>query len=285
LTSLFSYCFRYLGDFVAKMQGTHICSFSFVMSWRISLGFSHADRIGGDPSLIKHDRIQKVVCEGGDIFNMLPEVCGAFAYVKWRSDLHFGRLIRYYSFYYAFNISHTLLIQYKDFLALLYPEPYAILHCTLVSNCSDIVSVVVGHVQLLDFHYIYYKTLQSSNSYCQEDAYARIHRNWCRTLCIDTIYATLYLCFDNGTRRILFTFNIFMLFIPDAFVVNARWWPALTIHPTWDNYVHLLVDWPASLYPLYQTWSISSAQGHMVESTAPLLGYNIRGPPSVVVLY
>ena len=155
LTSLmFSYCFRYLSDFVAKMQGTHIRSFSFVMSSRISLGFSHADRIGGDPSLIKHDRIQKVVCEGGDIFNMLPEVCGAFACLEWCSDLHFGRLIRYYRFSYALNISHTLLGQYKDFLALLYPEPYVIFYCTLVSACSNVVFVAVERVQLLDFHYI-----------------------------------------------------------------------------------------------------------------------------------
>jgi len=51
-------------------------------------GFSHADRIGGDPSLLDPKRIQKVICEGSDIFDMLPEA---------------------YS--------------YKDLLAFLYPDP------------------------------------------------------------------------------------------------------------------------------------------------------------------
>jgi hypothetical protein len=36
-------------------------------------GFSHHDRIGGDQSLLDLDRIQKTICEGKDIFNMLPE--------------------------------------------------------------------------------------------------------------------------------------------------------------------------------------------------------------------
>lgn len=37
-------------------------------------GFSHADRLGGDSSLLSPQRIQTVICEGTDIFDMLPEV-------------------------------------------------------------------------------------------------------------------------------------------------------------------------------------------------------------------
>jgi len=52
-----SYCFRSLAEFSEKMQG-----------------FSHADRLAGDPSLLSPERIQQVICQGKDIFNMLPEV-------------------------------------------------------------------------------------------------------------------------------------------------------------------------------------------------------------------
>ncbi|KAI0028992.1 glycosyltransferase family 17 protein [Vararia minispora EC-137] len=51
-----SYCFRRLSEFADKMQG-----------------FSHADRLNGDASLLEPRRIQQVVCEGKDIFGMLPE--------------------------------------------------------------------------------------------------------------------------------------------------------------------------------------------------------------------
>ncbi|CAL1697134.1 unnamed protein product [Somion occarium] len=51
-----SFCFRTLDEFVLKMKG-----------------YSHSDRIGGDVSLLSHERIQRVICEGKDIFNMLPE--------------------------------------------------------------------------------------------------------------------------------------------------------------------------------------------------------------------
>ncbi|KAH7307523.1 hypothetical protein KP509_22G063500 [Ceratopteris richardii] len=50
-----SFCFRHIRDFVHKMRG-----------------YSHADRVK-DPSLLKHARIQEVICNGDDIFGMLPE--------------------------------------------------------------------------------------------------------------------------------------------------------------------------------------------------------------------
>ncbi|KIP06548.1 glycosyltransferase family 17 protein [Phlebiopsis gigantea 11061_1 CR5-6] len=50
-----SFCFRTIDEFIAKMQG-----------------YSHADRVT-DPSLLKPERIQQVVCSGDDIFGMLPE--------------------------------------------------------------------------------------------------------------------------------------------------------------------------------------------------------------------
>ncbi|KAI9000452.1 glycosyltransferase family 17 protein [Trametes punicea] len=50
-----SFCFRYLHEFADKMSG-----------------YSHADRVT-DPSLLEPHRIQKVICEGKDIFGMLPE--------------------------------------------------------------------------------------------------------------------------------------------------------------------------------------------------------------------
>jgi len=51
-----SFCFRELSEFSAKMQG-----------------YSHYDRIGGDESLLTPNWIQKAICEGKDIFKMLPE--------------------------------------------------------------------------------------------------------------------------------------------------------------------------------------------------------------------
>lgn len=51
-----SYCFRQIEEFVIKMQG-----------------FSHYDRIGGRLELLEHKRIQDTICEGKDIFGMLPE--------------------------------------------------------------------------------------------------------------------------------------------------------------------------------------------------------------------
>ncbi|KAI0648996.1 glycosyltransferase family 17 protein [Trametes meyenii] len=50
-----SFCFRHLHEFADKMSG-----------------YSHADRVT-DPSLLKPERIQQVICEGKDIFGMLPE--------------------------------------------------------------------------------------------------------------------------------------------------------------------------------------------------------------------
>lgn len=50
-----SFCFRTIDEFVAKMRG-----------------YSHADRVTDD-ALLDPNRIQRVICEGSDIFGMLPE--------------------------------------------------------------------------------------------------------------------------------------------------------------------------------------------------------------------
>lgn len=50
-----SFCFRGIGDFVFKMKA-----------------YSHADRVR-TPSLLDRGRIQRIICEGGDLFDMLPE--------------------------------------------------------------------------------------------------------------------------------------------------------------------------------------------------------------------
>ncbi|KDN41301.1 hypothetical protein RSAG8_07570, partial [Rhizoctonia solani AG-8 WAC10335] len=51
-----SFCFKTIEGFVTKMRG-----------------YSHADRIGGDMSLLDPRRIQDTICAGRDMFNMLPE--------------------------------------------------------------------------------------------------------------------------------------------------------------------------------------------------------------------
>ncbi|GAA5848503.1 hypothetical protein JCM8547_004533 [Rhodosporidiobolus lusitaniae] len=52
-----SWCFRHLRDFVTK-----------------ATGYSHVDRLGSRPAaLLRPERIQKTVCEGLDMFGMLPE--------------------------------------------------------------------------------------------------------------------------------------------------------------------------------------------------------------------
>ncbi|KAG6837836.1 hypothetical protein H0H93_016204 [Arthromyces matolae] len=51
-----SYCFRTIPEYIAKMTG-----------------FSHYDRIGGNTKLLDPARIQKTICQGKDIFGMLPE--------------------------------------------------------------------------------------------------------------------------------------------------------------------------------------------------------------------
>jgi beta-1,4-mannosyl-glycoprotein beta-1,4-N-acetylglucosaminyltransferase len=62
-----SFCFRYLNDFIFKMSG-----------------FSHADRIHSS-SILDKTRIQKVICEGTDIFDMIPEVHSfQDLFAKWR---------------------------------------------------------------------------------------------------------------------------------------------------------------------------------------------------------
>jgi beta-1,4-mannosyl-glycoprotein beta-1,4-N-acetylglucosaminyltransferase len=56
LTCPDSFCFRTIEEFSLKM-----------------IGYSHADRVGGDKSLLDPKRIQDIICKGGDIFDMLPE--------------------------------------------------------------------------------------------------------------------------------------------------------------------------------------------------------------------
>ena len=51
-----SFCFRTLVEYAAKMSG-----------------YSHADRVGGDMSLLEEEHIQRAVCRGEDVFGMLPE--------------------------------------------------------------------------------------------------------------------------------------------------------------------------------------------------------------------
>jgi len=51
-----SFCFRTIPEYAVKMQG-----------------YSHSDRIGGDTSLLDPQRIQQTICNGKDIFGMLPE--------------------------------------------------------------------------------------------------------------------------------------------------------------------------------------------------------------------
>ncbi|CAE7077757.1 unnamed protein product, partial [Rhizoctonia solani] len=63
-----SFCFRSIDEFVTKMRG-----------------YSHADRIGGDMSLLDPRRIQDTICSGRDIFNMLPE---AYTYKEMFELMH-----------------------------------------------------------------------------------------------------------------------------------------------------------------------------------------------------
>lgn len=50
-----SFCFRYIREFVFKMTA-----------------YSHADRVKRS-DFLKHSRIQKLICQGDDLFDMLPE--------------------------------------------------------------------------------------------------------------------------------------------------------------------------------------------------------------------
>lgn len=43
-------------------------------------GFSHYDRVGGDESLVDPANIQQRICEGKDVFGMLPEVRSQLRY-------------------------------------------------------------------------------------------------------------------------------------------------------------------------------------------------------------
>jgi hypothetical protein len=88
------------------------------------VGYSHADRIGGDMSLLDPKRIQETVCSGRDIFNMLPEVRHLFFHARLsqltsRAGIH-GKCA-------AFGLDvPTLTIlpaQYKEMFELMHPEP------------------------------------------------------------------------------------------------------------------------------------------------------------------
>ena len=50
-----SFCFRHINEFVFKMTG-----------------YSHADRVRRE-DFLSHSRIQKLICKGDDLFDMLPE--------------------------------------------------------------------------------------------------------------------------------------------------------------------------------------------------------------------
>jgi beta-1,4-mannosyl-glycoprotein beta-1,4-N-acetylglucosaminyltransferase len=63
-----SFCFRTIEEFAQKM-----------------IGYSHADRVGGDKSLLDPKRIQETICKGEDIFDMLPE---AYTYKDMFALLH-----------------------------------------------------------------------------------------------------------------------------------------------------------------------------------------------------
>ncbi|PIL35470.1 hypothetical protein GSI_02197 [Ganoderma sinense ZZ0214-1] len=78
-----SFCFRYLREFADKM-----------------IGYSHADRVTDD-SLLRLERIQQTICEGKDIFGMLPEAYKACHAIHPGVEL-------------ALNVS-----QWKDLLALM----------------------------------------------------------------------------------------------------------------------------------------------------------------------
>ncbi|CAE6523843.1 unnamed protein product [Rhizoctonia solani] len=62
------FCFKTIEEFVTKMRG-----------------YSHADRIGGDLSLLDPRRIQDTICSGRDMFNMLPE---AYTYKEMFELMH-----------------------------------------------------------------------------------------------------------------------------------------------------------------------------------------------------
>lgn len=97
-----SFCFRTIAEYVAKMKG-----------------YSHSDRIGGNASLLGHDRIQDVICKGKDIFDMLPE---AYDVSILHLHLVYGDLM--------------LAFQYVDMLSQMNLHSYAFSpFCTLV--CAD----------------------------------------------------------------------------------------------------------------------------------------------------
>lgn len=86
-----SFCFRYISDFIFKMQA-----------------YSHADRVR-DPSFLNPKRIQDIICKGGDLFDMLPEeysfkeLIGKMGYVPQSfSGVHLPTHILRYPEYFRF---------------------------------------------------------------------------------------------------------------------------------------------------------------------------------------
>ncbi|KAF8747036.1 Glycosyltransferase family 17, partial [Rhizoctonia solani] len=102
-----SFCFKTIEEFVTKMRG-----------------YSHADRIGGDMSLLDPKRIQETICSGRDIFNMLPEV-RHFFYAQLnqltaRAGIH-GKCAA--STRSGVPTLTILTAQYKEMFELMHPEP------------------------------------------------------------------------------------------------------------------------------------------------------------------
>lgn len=51
----------------------------------MATGYSHADRLGNNKKLLTKERIQRTICQGLDIFDMLPE---AYSYEEMLEMLH-----------------------------------------------------------------------------------------------------------------------------------------------------------------------------------------------------
>jgi len=67
-----SFCFKYISDFQFKMQA-----------------YSHSDRLGDHPeALLRPERIQHAICNGLDIFDMLPEAYSFLdLFARWKGSV------------------------------------------------------------------------------------------------------------------------------------------------------------------------------------------------------
>ncbi|KAF8591910.1 glycosyltransferase family 17 protein [Ramaria rubella] len=75
-----SFCFRYISEFQFKMKA-----------------YSHSDRLGDNPeALLDADRIQTTICEGDNIFGMLPESYTFLdLFTRWKGTAERRRTARY----------------------------------------------------------------------------------------------------------------------------------------------------------------------------------------------